>query len=397
MTEREVKQALGITEMYELNIKLRNVLPDKNARERYFDEVVDAGVDLKTDFIRDIYQEESSQRKQLKQDYTPDSLCELFYELSQHKDTVFDECAGTGSLSISYIAHGTKNVTCIEKSETVFPLLMFNLAIRNISGLLVKEDIITRNVAEVYRLQAGDKYSDIHRDEEYHQQVRTIISNPPYSLAWNGIPDVRMEGYGIPPKSKADYLFVLDILDRLQEDGEAYILLPHGVLFRGNQEGEIRQQLIKRGYIHGIIGLPDNMFLNTSIPTVMLCIRKQPTDMVYIMDATGYAAKEGKVNKLSTASIKNIAESYKNKTEITKVARLVGLKEIQSNGYNLNIPRYIDISEPEILPDLKEVVSDILQTDAEIRKTEQELAGMMRELVGENYQNDMKEVLRLWS
>lgn len=393
----DIKQALGITEIYELNRKLSEILPDKTARERYFDEVAAAGVDLKTDFIRDIYQEEASQRKQLKQDYTPDSLCELFYELSEHKAAVLDECAGTGSLAISYVAHGTNTVTCIEKSETVFPLLMFNLAIRNISGYLVKEDITTRTATEIYRLESGEKFSDIQECTEYRRQSRTIISNPPYSLVWNGMPDARMEGYGIPPKSKADYLFVLDILDRLPEDGEAYILLPHGVLFRGNQEGEIRQQLIERGYIHGIIGLPDNMFLNTGIPTVMLCIRKQPADSIYIMDATSYALKEGKVNKLSAASVQNIAESYKKKTEIPKVARIVSRAEIENNGYNLNITRYIDTSEPEVLPDLKELVSDILQTDQEIRKTEQELAGMMRELTGGSYQNDIAEVIKLWS
>lgn len=139
------------------------------------------------------------------------------------------------------------------------------------------------------------------------------------------------------------------------------------------------------------------MFLNTCIPTVMLCIRKQPADSIYIMDATSYALKEGKVNKLSAASVQNIAESYKKKTEIPKVARIVSRAEIENNGYNLNIPRYIDTSEPEVLPDLKELVSDVLQTDQEIRKTEQELAGMMRELTGGSYQNDIAEVIKLWS
>lgn len=393
----DVRAALGITEMYELHQKLSNILSDKQAREMYFNSITESGIDLKTDFIRDLYQEEAAQRKQLKQDYTPDCLCDLFYELSDSPRMILDECAGTGSLAISFISHGIKEVICIERSETVFPLLMFNMAIRNVTGWLIKEDVTTRNVLDAYRLVSGDRYSDIEQASPSWQQMQTVISNPPYSLTWSGVPDSRCEGHGTPPKSKADYLFVLDILDRLDENGEAFVLLPHGVLFRGNQEGEIRQKLIQNGYIHGIIGLPGDMFLNTSIPTVMLCLRKQKCDGVYIMDATSFAKKEGKVNKLEPAAVTEIARSYKERREIPKTARVVTTNEIETNGYNLNIPRYIDTSEPEVLPDLKELVSDILQTDQEIRKTEQELAGMMRELTGGSYQNDIVEVIKLWS
>lgn len=393
----DVRSALGITEIYELHQKLSNILLDKQAREMYFNSITESGIDLKTDFIRDLYQEEAAQRKQLKQDYTPDCLCDLFYELSDSPQMILDECAGTGSLAISFISRGIKEVICIERSETVFPLLMFNMAIRNVTGWLIKEDITTRNVFDAYRLSSGDRYSDIEQASPPWQQMQTVISNPPYSLTWSGVTDSRCEGYGVPPKSKADYLFVLDILDRLGENGKAFVLLPHGVLFRGNQEGEIRQKLIQNGYIHGIIGLPGDMFLNTSIPTVMLCLRKQKRDGVYIMDATSYARKEGKVNKLEPAAVTEIVRSYKERREIAKTARVVSLDEIETNGYNLNIPRYIDTSEPEVLPDLKELVSDILQTDQEIRKTEQELAGMMRELTGGSYQNDIAEVIKLWS
>ena len=394
----DIKEILGITEMYELNKKLEQILPDKQAREVYFNSITQSGVDLSRDFIRDIYQEEAAQRKQLKQDYTPDCLCDLFYALADNPTSILDMCAGTGSLTISYIAHGVKDVVCIELSQTVFPVLMLNIAIRNVSGYLIRQDITTREILAVYRLTAGDKYSDIERVIECElSATQSIISNPPYSLAWSGEGDNRCEGYGVPPKSKADYLFILDIISRLEDSGQAFVLLPHGVLFRGQAEGEIRQKLLENGYIHGIIGLPKDMFLNTSIPTVMLCLSKTPQSGVYVMDATSYAVKEGKTNKLSESAISEIVRNYKERKDVPKVGRMVGIEEIKNNGYNLNIPRYIDTSDPEILPDLKDLVGDIMQTDAEIRQTEQELAGMMKNLVGENYQNDIAEVLKLWN
>ena len=139
------------------------------------------------------------------------------------------------------------------------------------------------------------------------------------------------------------------------------------------------------------------MVLNTSIPTVRLWVSKRPQSGVYVMDATSYAVKDGKTNKLSESAISEIVRNYKERKDVPKVGRMVGIEEIKNNGYNLNIPRYIDTSEPEILPDLKNLVGDIMQTDAEIIQTEQELAGMMKNLVGENYQNDISEVLKLWN
>lgn len=389
---------MGIEEIYELTKKLQTILFDKAERESYFDKIISSGIDLKTDFIRDIYQEEAAQRKQLKQDYTPNCLCNLFYELAQEPVEILDECAGTGSLAIAYIANGIKKVTCIEKSKTVFPILLFNMAIRNVTGYVILGDITDRKITEVHKLEEGDKYSEITKTKEVPEyEYKTIISNPPYSMAWSGIPDERFFGYEIPPKSKADYLFVLDIISRIKDDGEAFVLLPHGVLFRGNQEGEIRKKLVWEGYIHGIIGLPDNMFLNTSIPTVMMCISKRKQDGIYVMDATKYAIKGKKTNTLPEDAIIEIAQNYKKKNQIEKVARLVPLQEIERNGYNLNIPRYIDTFEKEEIPDIREIVSDILQTDAQIRDTERKLAGMMKEIVGENYQTDIAEVLKLWS
>ena len=394
----EIKEILGISELYEFHKKLSSLFFDEDEKEKYFDKILSSGIDISTDFIRDLYQVEASQRKSLKQDYTPDSLCSLFYALSSNPDMVLDECSGTGSLAIKFIANGAKKIICIETSETVLPLLLFNMSIRNIEGYVIKEDITTQAISTIYELKPGHKYSSISISENILQfKASTIISNPPYSLPWNGIADERTEGYPIPPKSKADYLFVLDIMARLDDEGEAFVLLPHGVLFRGSTEGEIRKKLIQEGKLKAIIGLPNKMFLNTDIPTVMLCLSHKKSNGIYVMDATSYATKNSKTNTLTPEAVAEIAENYKQQKDIEKIARLVSLQEIEKNDFNLNIPRYIDTYEPEELPDIKELVSGILKIDDEIRETEKALSEMMGELVGENYQNDIGELRKLWS
>lgn len=400
MEEKRIKDILGITDTYEFIQRLNDILPQKEKREYYMSRVLENGADISTDFIRDIYQSEMAQRKQLKQDYTPATICKLFYEVSENKEgTILDECAGTGSLVIEYIAHGYKNVICIEKSEAVFPLLLFNMAIRNVSGYVIKEDITTQEIYQVYILTSSERFSNIIKAKHLEDiKADLIISNPPYSLPWSGKPDNRFLCYPIPPRSKGDYLFIIDILTKLKKGGEAYILLPHGVLFRGQSEGEIRKELIESGRLQGIIGLPGNMFLNTQIPTVLLCFsNKDRFAGVYIMDASGYAKKDKKTNTFTDDAIKNIANAYKGRKEIAKVARLVTAQEIRGNDYNLNIPRYIDTFELEEICDLKETVASIMSIDREIRKTEKELAETMKQLVGENYKQDIAEVLKLWS
>lgn len=160
----DIREILGISEMYEFIRYLKDIIFDKQRREEYFNKIIE-DIDLSTDFMRDVFQAEAAQRKQMKQDYTPDCICKLFYELSTTPAAVLDECAGTGSLAISYIANGVKNVICIEKSETVFPLLLFNMSIRNVTGWVIKEDITTRELLEAYRLEAGTRYSDIAKLE----------------------------------------------------------------------------------------------------------------------------------------------------------------------------------------------------------------------------------------
>lgn len=391
----DIRQILGIKELYELHEKIQHVIFDDEQKNIWFDSIVNQ-VDLDTDFIRDIFQEEAAARKQLKQDYTPDSICKLFAELTGHTKEIYDECAGCGSLTI---AQDTEEVTCVEISRNALPLLLFNLSIRNIPGHVVRGDVLQRRTFKVYELQKGKKYSTIKEKKAVaSRQYKTIISNPPYSLSWDGIRDERCREFGSPPKSKADYMFALDMLDKLEQNGECFILYPHGVLFRGSKELEIRRNLLEGGLIKGLIGLPGNMFMNTSIPTVILHLaKKRNTERVMILDATDFAEKQNKINVLPDKDIKEIVSMYRNQSTLEGICRPVPLSEIAKNDYNLNIPRYINRFKPEPVPDIRELVRDICQTSQEIRQTERVLAAQMKELTGDNYQEDIRELIRLWS
>ena len=179
--------------------------------------------------------------------------------------------------------------------------------------------------------------------------VDAVVSNPPYSQRWDPEGkenDSRYKGYGIAPKSKADYAFLLHDLYHLKPDGMMTIVLPHGVLFRGGEEGVIRKNLIEKNNIEAIIGLPANIFFGTGIPTIIMVLRqKRENTDVLIIDASKGFAKEGKNNKLRASDIRRIVDTVKERRTVPKFSRLVSLKEIRENDYNLNIPRYVDSQE----------------------------------------------------
>jgi type I restriction enzyme M protein len=178
--------------------------------------------------------------------------------------------------------------------------------------------------------------------------VDAVVSNPPYSQRWDAPegPDPRFDDYGIAPKSKADYAFLLHDLYHLQPDGIMCIVLPHGVLFRGGEEGQIRRNLVENDNIDAIIGLPANIFFGTGIPTIIMVLRKQRTrNDILIIDASKGFVKDGKNNKLRASDIRRIADAYEARTDIERFCRVVDKSEVRANDYNLNIPRYVDSSD----------------------------------------------------
>lgn len=179
--------------------------------------------------------------------------------------------------------------------------------------------------------------------------VDAVVSNPPYSLHWNPSGkenDSRYSKYGLAPKSKADYAFLLHDLYHLKPDGIMTIVLPHGVLFRGGEEGQIRKNLIEQNNIDAIIGLPANIFFGTGIPTIIMVLRqKRENTDVLVIDASKGFVKDAQKNRLRASDIRRVVDTVKGRLSIDKYSHLVSRDEIRANDYNLNIPRYVDSSE----------------------------------------------------
>jgi len=188
-----------------------------------------------------------------------------------------------------------------------------------------------------------------------------VVANPPFSLkSWtSGVesPDryERFEGFAVPPEKNGDYSFLLHMVKSLKSTGKAAVILPHGVLFRGNTEGTIRTKLIKKGYIKGIIGLPANLFYGTGIPACIIIMDKENASArtgIFMIDASKGFKKDGNKNRLRDQDVHKIVDTFNNQLEISKYSRMVTLSEVENNEYNLNIPRYIDSSKAEDLHDL---------------------------------------------
>ena len=380
-----INNLIGIKESFELPDKLMKLLSDKETRIKLFNDFMKYDIDLSNDVFRDYFQEEHADRKGLKQDYTPDCLCQLLSKLHDKADKVLDVCSGTGSLSIfTYNTNKEAYYQCEELSSRSIPVLLFNLSIRGINGLIIQTDILKDKISHIYKLTNNGQFSDIEEINEIDEEkFDLVISNPPYSIAWEPKQDERFTGYELAPKSKADYAFVLDILYRLNKSGEAFIILPHGVLFRGQAEGEIRKQLIENNLIDSVIGLPDKLFLNTSIPVLILVLKKNRTtkDILFI-DSSKNFVSQSKQNDMNEEQIDKIVDTFRNRKEIEKYSHLATYEEIVKNDYNLNIPRYVDTFEKEPLPDLKEVVLDIIKIEKETKECEKELKGMLEQLEG---------------
>ena len=290
--------------------------------------------------------------------YTPHEVSLLMSEIiAEHlKDRkeikIYDPCSGSGSLlinigkSVSKYMDGQNNIKYYaqELKQNTYNLTRMNLVMRGI----LPDNIKVRN---------GDTLEEDWPDFEDSDPVGTyeplyvdaVTSNPPYSQKWDPTDkenDPRYADYGVAPKGKADYAFLLHDLYHIKSDGIMTIVLPHGVLFRGGEECDIRRNLIEKNKIDAIIGLPSNIFFGTGIPTIIMVLKQkcENTD-VLIIDASKGFVKEGKNNKLRACDIKRITDTIKSRTTIDKFSCVVSRDEIRSNDYNLNIPRYVDSSE----------------------------------------------------
>ena len=386
ITNKDINELIGIKESFELPDKLIKILLNEEEKDKLLNKFLEYDIDLKYDFLRDYFQEQHSNRNDLKQDYTPDCICEILSRLKKDNNKILDVCSGTGALTISNLYNNKIYVQCEELSSRSIPVLLLNLIIRNVDGLVVQKDVLKNEITTIYKLESTDQFSNIKIvDELQEEKFDIIVSNPPYSLGWEPKYDERFYGYELAPKSKADYAFILDIVYRLSNNGQAFIILPHGVLFRGTSEEKIRKQLIENNLIDSIIGLPDKLFMNTQIPTLILVLNKnKKTNDILFIDSSKNCIKKSKQNDMNEEHINKIISTYRERKEIEKYSHLASYEEIVKNDYNLNIPRYVDTSEEKKLPDLKEVVKDIIEIDNEIEKVNKELKELIEQLEGTN-------------
>jgi len=290
--------------------------------------------------------------------YTPHEVSLLMSEIvANHlKDKkeiqIYDPTSGSGSLLINIGRCVAKHMDdennikyyAQELKKNTYNLTRMNLVMRG----LLPNNVVTRN---------GDTLEDDwpyfdekDRVKSYNPlYVDAVVSNPPYSQKWdsdNKGNDPRYARFGLAPKTKADYAFLLHDLYHIKPDGIMTIVLPHGVLFRGGEEGVIRKNLIEKNHIDAIIGLPGNIFFGTGIPTIIMVLRqKRKNADVLIVDASKGFIKVGKNNKLRASDIKRIADTVIKRQTNPKYSKEVSRDEIRENEYNLNIPRYVDSSE----------------------------------------------------
>ena len=396
---KTLERLLGVKESYQLPDALMSALLDNERRESLLGEIASSIEGDETDPLRDYFQEHHSNREAMMQDYTPDCVCELVARIAPGSERTLDMCSGTGALTLFATDRGGF-VQCEELSTRAIPVLLLNLALRNKRGIVVNRDVVTDEAAAAYRLESGVRFSSIEPcDPPDSGTFGTIVSNPPYSLKWDGARDLRLLGWDTPPKSKADYLLVIDALNRLEDGGTAVFILPHGVLFRGASEGRIRAQIIEGGWLHAVIGLPDNLFMNTGIPVCLVVLKKgRENDGTLFIDASRLFEKCGKVNVISDNHISRIVEAYEKRRDMDKLAHLAGIDEMRENDYNLNIPRYVDTFEYVPPPSLMDCVRDLVDIDRDIVKAEREIAASLAQLTGNahgvDYRKDMDEFIR---
>ena len=289
--------------------------------------------------------------------YTPAEVSRIMAQVigigpnTQQDETIYDPACGSGSLLLRAVDAAPRGLSIYgqEKDNATYALASMNM---------ILHDNATADLRHGNTLAAPD-----FTDDDRLKTFDFAVANPPFSdKAWtNGLNpenDVynRFE-YGVPPTKNGDYAFLLHFITSLKSRGKGAIILPHGVLFRGNREADIRRELIRRRYIKGIIGLPANLFYGTGIPACILVIDKEGADNrygIFMIDASKGFLKDSNKNRLRAQDIHKIVSVFNEQTELPRYSRMVPISEIDnsSNDCNLNIPRYIDTSEPEDLHDL---------------------------------------------
>nr|DAU76727.1 MAG TPA: N-6 DNA Methylase [Caudoviricetes sp.] len=382
-----------------LNIESPEQIPDSlmeivlNGKTEYFDRFCNLVEDLSIDWLQKIFQYYLADRKVKMQDYTPVSLARFVGKLvhTENEHSVYDLCAGSGALTIQkWNLNNELNFVCYECDKTVIPILLFNLAVRNINAVVVNGDALQDEVFATYLVKKGDKYSSVKETETFKpEKTDSCISNPPYNMKWKIPPfaqlQPRFNDCELPPESNANYAFVLTTLDNCNE--KVSMILPCGILSSEvTNEKRIRQYLVEKNLIESVILCPDKMFEATSIPTCLLTLnKKKETTHIAFLDMRktcdveqreqngqfGGASHENRtykktVNVFSDEQMESAIDSIINQKSIPEFSKSVSVQTISENDYCLVPSRYIEFQEKdfvhreygEIIDDLNRVINE---------------------------------------
>ena len=302
-------------------------------------------------------------------------------------DKVLDFACGSGSLLLNVRkemgSNGIGKIYGQEKNITTYNLARMNMLLHGVKDT-------------EFEIHHGDTLVNdwsILSEENPAKKMTfdAIVANPPFSLRWDPkeetAKDFRFNGFGVAPKSAADFAFLLHGLHFLSDSGTMAIILPHGVLFRGGKEEVIRKELIKKDYIDAIIGLPANLFYSTGIPVCIIVLKKcRKNDKILFINASSeeHYEKGKRQNYLRKDDkhddVKDIIDAYKSRATISRYSREVSLSEIKENGYNLNITRYVNLSKEEEAVDLAAVQAKLVEIEKEITTARDEHNMFLREL-----------------
>lgn len=376
-----------------LNIESPEQIPDSlmgivlNGKTEYFDKFCNLVEDLSIDWLQKIFQYYLADRKVKMQDYTPVSLAKFVGKLvrTENEHTVYDLCAGSGALTIQkWNLNNELKFVCYEYDKTVIPILLFNLAARNIDAVVVNGDALQDEVFATYLVKKGDKYSSVKKAENFKpEKTDSCISNPPYNMKWKIPPfaqlQPRFNDCELPPESNANYAFILTALDNCNE--KVSMILPCGILSSEVvSEKRIRQYLIEKNLVESVILCPDKMFEATSIPTCLLTLnKKKETTHIAFLDMRktcdveqreqngqfGGASHENRtykksVNVFSDEQMESAIDSIINQKSIPEFSKSVSVQTISENDYCLVPSRYIEFQEKDFVHrDYGEIIDDL--------------------------------------
>jgi type I restriction enzyme M protein len=386
--------------------KLGKTSADRNAKLCTIIQKISAGIaefSTDTDTLGDAYeyligQFAAGSGKKAGEFYTPQQISTILSKIvtldsqdpstgpKQKLDKVLDFACGSGSLLLN-VRNQLKEQT--EEQGTIGKIYgqENNITTYNLARMNMLLHGMKDTEFEIYHGDTLKNQWDILNEMNPSRKTEfdAIVANPPFSLRWEPneamAEDFRFKSYGLAPKSAADFAFLLHGFHFLSQEGTMAIILPHGVLFRGGQEEKIRTRLLKDNQIDTVIGLPANLFYSTGIPVCILVLKKcKKEDDVLFINASEHYVKGKRQNALNSANIDSIVETYKYRKTTDRYSRRVSLDEIEKNGYNLNISRYVSTAEDEIEIDLDEVNERLASINERIEAKTNEHNEYLKEL-----------------